>query len=148
KVEGARKKELAYQAAMKEAKTAFDGKKWADAVKHYDEALQNKPGDKAATDGKKAAQTEFNKTEEANRKEVTYQAAMKEGKAAFDAKRYAEAVKGYNPVLGQKASDPAALAGRKAGQAELNKVEETKKKEAAYQAAMKEAKTAFDAKKY
>src|SRR5207244_1408415 len=149
------KKEAAYQAAMKSAKTAYDTKKYAEAVTHYDEALKIKPNDPAALAGRKVAVAESNKpdpkAEEAKKKEAAYQAEMKEAKAAFDAKQYADAVKHYNAALAQKPNDPAALAGRKAAQDQLNKpdpkAEEAKKKEAAYQAAMKLAKASFDTKK-
>src|SRR5262245_46224854 len=49
------KKEAAYKSAMTRAEAAMDAKKYADAIKAYDEALKAKPGDATATNGRKAA---------------------------------------------------------------------------------------------
>jgi tetratricopeptide (TPR) repeat protein len=147
-IEDAKKKEAAYVAAMKEGKAAADAKKWAEAVKAYDAALAAKPRDVAATAGRKAAQAEVDLIEGAKKKEAAYLAAMKEARAAADAKKWAEAVRAYDAALKNRPNDKAALEGRKIAQAGLDKIEDAKKKEAAYQAAMKQAKAAFDAKKY
>jgi hypothetical protein len=48
-------REAAYQKCMMQAQAAMKAKRYADAVKAYDEALKIKPGDSAAIKGKKAA---------------------------------------------------------------------------------------------
>src|SRR5262249_10143274 len=135
-------------------KTLFDGKKYAEALKAYDAALAQKPGDAAATAGKRAAQAELDKpdpkVEEAKRKEVAYQAAMKQAETLFETKKYAEAVKAYDAALLQKPGDVAAQNGRKAAiDAQTPKVDPNKDKQreedfklalSAAQAAMKQGK--------
>lgn len=142
------KREQAYTAAMKDGKSAMDAKKYPEALKAYERALTNKPNDAAATVGKKAAQTEITRSEEAGKREMAYQAAMKDGKAAMDGKKYAEASKAYATALTHKPNDPAATSGKKAADAELAKMADGDRREKAYAAAMKDGKAALDAKKY
>src|SRR5262249_11145712 len=145
----------AYQKWMKAGDDALKGKKYAEAVKAYDSALQNKPGDARAIAGKKQAQKALDdgkkpkpdpKGEEAKKREAAYKAWMKQGDDAVKAKKYADAVKAYDNALKNKPGDLPAINAKKAAQKALDdqkktktdpKGEEAKKREAAYTAWMK-----------
>jgi tetratricopeptide (TPR) repeat protein len=138
--------EAAYQSAIKQARSAMQQQKWNDAVKAYDLALKQKPGDASATTGRAEALAKL-KTPPPDPKEATYQKWMKQGDAALAARKWSDARNAYDEALKIKPGEPAAIKGKKAA-ADALKKESDAKTEAAYQALMKQAQAAMKAKKY
>jgi tetratricopeptide (TPR) repeat protein len=139
------KQPAAYDNWMKQGQTALTRKQWATAIKAFDEALKVKPGDAEAIKGKKAAD-DGQKAEEARQRDAAYQGWMKQGQAAMQAKKYADALKAYDEALKQKPGDQAAINGKKAAQDALTPKPDPK--QAAYDNWMKQGQVALTAKKW
>src|SRR5262249_6697112 len=77
---------------------------------------------------------------------VAYQVAMNQADDAMKARKYAEAVEACDEALKHRPGDEAAIAARKNAQAEL--AGEARRKEAAYQTAMKQAEAAMQAEQF
>jgi TPR repeat protein len=155
----ARRRETAYQDAMRQARAALDAGRWADAAAAFDAALARKANDEEALRGRKAAQAELARTEEAKKKEVArleqarkkeaaYRDAMKRGDTAMKSKKYEEARHAYAEALRHRPGDPAAQGGDEDAARLLARQEAAAKREAAYRAAMVRAAAAMKAKKY
>jgi tetratricopeptide (TPR) repeat protein len=91
-----------YNDAMDAGKKAYDQKSYDTAIKWADVALANKSGDVAATKLKADAQQQL---DHENELEQNYQAAMKEGRDAFNGKDYAKAKGQADVALGIRPSD-------------------------------------------
>jgi tetratricopeptide (TPR) repeat protein len=136
----------AYQKAMAQAKALFAQKKFADAIKAYDQALIAKPGDAAAIKGKKEAGDAAKKPAapvkdpKAKQREEDYKLALSAARAAMKNRNYQGAVNAYNEALRLMPGDKTATAER----AEAVKLQT----QAAYDGWMKKGQEAMKAKKY
>jgi tetratricopeptide (TPR) repeat protein len=144
-------KAAAYQSWMKQAQTAMGAKRYADAVKAYDEALKVKPGDGAAIQGKKTAldaqKPPVKPAPPPDPKIAAYQSWLKQGQSALTQKKWATAVKAFDEALKVKPGDPVAIKGKTDATAGL-KADEAKQREAAYQGWIRQGQAAMNAKKY
>ena len=91
-----------YTQSINEGNDLFVQKKYAEAKKKYETALQHKPNDKAATDGIKKCD-----------EQQQYTQSINEGNDLFVQKKYAEAKKKYEAALRHKPNDKAATDGIK-----------------------------------
>ncbi|MGV6861705.1 MAG: tetratricopeptide repeat protein [Putridiphycobacter sp.] len=137
-------KEAVYQAKMAEAKSAYDGKNYEDALKLYTEASQMK----TTEDEPKQKIKEINDIlKQQAEKEADFQKYVSEGDQALNSELYDDAIAKYNLALGIK--DDAAVK-EKIAQAEklkndkINAENAAKAKEEQYQAAIDAADKAFD----
>src|SRR5262249_40568734 len=141
--------EVAYQKWMKEGDAALSAKKFAEAAKAYDEALKQKPGDPAATKGKKAALDGMKpppkppvKPADPKGKQAKedYDLAMSAARAAMKNKNYQGAVNAYAEALRKMPGDKTAAAEKAEAEKQLAAV--------AYQNWMKQGDAALAAKKF
>jgi formylglycine-generating enzyme required for sulfatase activity len=107
-VNNAKTQEQNYQTAMKDGQTAFDRKDYAQAITQAGVALDTKANDPAATKLRTEAQRQLDLVNDTKAQERKYQTAMKEGRAAFDRKDYAEAITQAGVALETRANDLAA----------------------------------------
>ena len=136
-------REGAYLGWMKQGQTAMAAKKYADAVKAYDEALKVKPGDPAGIKGKQAALDAQKPVKppidpKEKKRQEDYKLAMDAAQAAIKAKNYAGAVNAYNEAVRLVPGDRAATTERASAQRLLD-AETAAKREAAYANWMKQA---------
>jgi cytochrome c-type biogenesis protein CcmH/NrfG len=146
KEEETKKREAAYADWMKQGKTAMEAKKYADAIKAYDEALKIKPKDADATKGKEAAIAAGTKL--SKQAEEDFKLAMDAGRAAAKKGNLAGAINAYKEALRIKPGDTTAKEALGAAERLQKSAEEAKKRDAAYAAWMKQGQTAMAAKKY
>jgi TPR repeat protein len=151
--------EAAYRTARLKAAAAMAANRYDEARQAYAQALRHRPADPEALDGDREAvrlqseQQEAMRAEERRRQQEeardrAYQLAMRDARKACDDREWADAIRAYDRALAQKASDPAALGGRRVAREEQDRAELEKKKEAAYRAAMQKAAAAMKARKY
>jgi Flp pilus assembly protein TadD len=115
-----KKREAAYRALMNIAQAAMKAKRYADALKDFDEALKLKPDDPAIRLCRKVAAEAIQEARD-NPRLGAYQDWMKKARAALAAKKYAEALKGFTEALKIKPGDAEAMKGRKTASDALNK---------------------------
>jgi TPR repeat protein/tRNA A-37 threonylcarbamoyl transferase component Bud32 len=120
--EEAKKKEAAYQAAMKKAEAAMKAEKYAEAQEAYAEALRHRPKDPDAIEGDERAARLL-------AEQQAYRSAMRDARAARAARKWAEALEHYDRALIQKPGDAEAKAGRKVAQDELDRADQEAKKQ-------------------
>jgi hypothetical protein len=114
----AKKKDAAYATAMNQGQAALKARRWADAFKAFDQALQLRPGDAAAIRGKTEAQNGMKALppppppDPNLKQQAAFNGYMAQGQAALQAKRYADAVKAFTEALKVKPNDPTALRGK------------------------------------
>lgn len=109
-----------YEAAVGKARQAMTAKRYAEAVKGYDQALQLRPGDLAAIDGKRAAAEALKKRTpvappvdpKKTALQEAYGKAMAQARAALKAGHYTEALKDYDAALKLLPNDRAATVER------------------------------------
>jgi tetratricopeptide (TPR) repeat protein len=142
-------KAVAYQNWMKQGQAAMAAKKYADAVKAYDEALKQKPSDAAAIQGKKSALDAMKPPVKPapDPKDAAYQTWLKQGQTALTTKKWATAIQAFDEALKVRPGDAMAIKGKKDATDGL-KAEEARQREAAYQGWMKQGQAAMAAKKY
>jgi len=99
----------AYDKAVTAGSRALDQKNFSEALKRFDEALQLAPGDVVATAGRQKAEDGLHQQK--------FDAAVKAGDAAQQAKNYKEAVRQYEIALTEKPGD--AIATGKLNQAKV-----------------------------
>lgn len=142
------KAEQDYQAAMARGNTALGSKNYDNAITAFNEALQLKPNDVAATAKIKEANDAKNAAAANAEKEAKYADAMKRGNDALTAKNYEPAIAAYKEALTFKANDATANAKIKEAQDGLNAAKSAAEKEAKYADAMKRGNDAMGAKTY
>src|SRR5207302_1337626 len=109
----------AYEDAMKQARAAMIAKKYADAVRAYDDALKARPGDADAISGKKAAlaaQKPPVPPKPVVNAQAEYTKAMQQAQALEKQKKYADAVTAYRGALKWVPGDPNTNAALKTSQ--------------------------------
>jgi tetratricopeptide (TPR) repeat protein len=140
----------AYNDSMKQADTAMKAKKIAEALTAYKKALEFRPGDAAASKGKKDAEAQLavkpKLDPKAKQREEDYQLAMSAGKSALDKKNYQGAVNSFKEALRIKPGDKAAATALESSEKLL--AAQPKKPEEAYAGWMKKGDEAMKAKKY
>jgi tetratricopeptide (TPR) repeat protein len=108
-----------YDKAMKQAASLMKGKKYEEAYKAFDHALQAIPGDAAAIKGKQEADEKRRKkpTDPRERqREEDFKLAMSAGQAAIKAKNHAGAVNAFKEAVRLKPEDKAAASALAAAQ--------------------------------
>jgi tetratricopeptide (TPR) repeat protein len=161
-------KQKAIAKRLAEGRQAMTTKKYDQAVAAFRAAASLKPGDveiqKLLTEAELARDQALaaarkekepvvpKKDPDAERKMALYTAAMKAAQSAFDAKQYDDAIAKAQEALRVKPGDTAATqlltAARKADKSADAAAMEAKKKQEAYLAAMRDASSAYAAKKY
>jgi tetratricopeptide (TPR) repeat protein len=108
------KKKDAYDAAIRAGRTAYAARKFDEAARAFEEALQAKPGDPTATQSlaivKKAAAAAATAANDESKKKDAYDAAMTAGRAALAKKDYDAAIKSFTDALRADPGDPTATA--------------------------------------
>lgn len=143
----AKQKEFAQK--MEQAKAAYTAKKLEEALALYKEASALMPNEALPKERIAAIEAELKAQKD---KEANYQKYMNEGQTAMDANLYADAITKYTAALTEKPGDPAAQA--KLDEAKKKKLEQeqadlkAKEQQAKYDALIKEADNAFNAKNY
>jgi tetratricopeptide (TPR) repeat protein len=123
---------------MKDGNALVQQKKYGEAVKTFELALKIKPDDATATTALQQARTAM---AELSAKQAGYEKSMNEGQAALKARRFVDAVKGFEQALKDKPGDAAAQAALRQAQSGAND-------QAAYEKYMKDGEAALKAKKY
>ncbi|HKA08772.1 MAG TPA: tetratricopeptide repeat protein, partial [Gemmataceae bacterium] len=152
----AKRKQSAYETAMRAAQTAMDARQYEEAIAKATEALRAKPSDPAATQllsaARKADAAADAAAIEANKKQEAYVAAVREASAAYAAKKYESAIKSAKDALANKPGDATATKiltdAQKALEAANATAIDAKKKQETYDAAIKAGRTALAAKDY
>jgi tetratricopeptide (TPR) repeat protein len=149
--EMAKQRDIAYAGWMKLGDKALAGKKHADALKSYEEALKIKPGDDAGLKGKRAALEAFKKAiavdPRMKRLREDYQLAMDAAKAAVKKNNWTGAINSFNEALRLMPGDKAAADGLASAQ-KLAQMEESSKRDAAYSTWLKQGDAALAARRY
>src|SRR5262249_26311740 len=101
-------REAKYQKNMEEGRTNFSQRKYADALKNFEIALQEKPGDQEAT--RWLQMTKQNTDTQDDAKKKGFDQLMNKAEQAVKQKKWTEAVKAYQDALAlfpnnQKAKD-------------------------------------------
>jgi tetratricopeptide (TPR) repeat protein len=123
-------RKVAYDKAMTSARALVKAGKHAEALRDFDEALKQMPGDKAAA------------TERAAAVDTGYQAWYKQGQTLLAGKKFAEASRAFDSALALKPGDKLALEGKSQAEAGLKPPPDPKK--TAYDKAMAAGKAALD----
>jgi len=105
-----------YTKHMKAGNMDVQQKKYADAVKEFEAALQIMPGDAAATAALKQA-----KAHVAEQATADFNKHMKNGQADMQAKKYPEAVKEFEAALAIRPADKDAKAQLDQAKAQIKK---------------------------
>jgi tetratricopeptide (TPR) repeat protein len=144
------KRTAEFNRLVAQGRTAFKGKRYADAVKAFGEALKVKPGDATALKEQREAQKALELAKKAPvdpRKEKQrledYKLAMDAGRAAAKKKNYQGALNAYNEALRLMPGDKTATEARDAARRLLE--QEVKAK---YDSLMTQGRTAVKAKRY
>ncbi len=130
-------REARYDAALKSAQAAFARNDFKTAWEKAGEALSQKPGDVTATKLKNDADANMKSMAE---REGKYDAALKEGQAAFGRNDFKTAMEKAGEALSYKQGDATATKLRNDADANLKSIAE---REAKYEAALKEGQAAF-----
>lgn len=148
----AKKKQDAYLLAVKNASTAFAGKKYPEAIAAAKQALAMKPNDPTAskilTDSQKIVDAQSAGAMEAKKKQDAYDAAVKAGRAAMLQKNYDAAVKAFTDALTLIPNDATATALLKQARTLDSEMEAMEAKKKQYAAAMVTAQRAMVGKQY
>ncbi len=138
----------AYSDAMKAADALFAQTKYAEAKAQYQAALKARAGDEAATQGVIKCDDELNKVKYQADMEKRYSDAMKQGAAAFAAKKYTEAKTAYTTATGLKPAEEEPKAKLREIDELLGKMAGDAEKERIYNEHMTKANGLFNEKKY
>lgn len=149
----AKKRQLAYDNAIKAAREALEDKKFTVAIQQATEALRLKPADPVASQLLAAARkSETAAAMDAQKMQQAYLTALRDASTAMAAKKYDVAIAEAKEALAAKPGDPAATKiladAQKAKEAAGMATMEAEKKNAAYDAAMKTGRAALAAKDY
>ena len=131
-------KRTLYDRAMSAAGALMAKKDYAGAIRSYDAALKNVPGDRAASDGKARATALM--TPKPDSRKAAYDKAMSQGRAAAARKEWMAASAAYAEALKQHPADPAATRGQAQADAAY--------REQAYQAWLNRGQALLAAKKH
>jgi cytochrome c-type biogenesis protein CcmH/NrfG len=93
--QAAQKKAADYESHMSAARAAMVGQRYADARNEFLAALQNKPEDPAALDGRKQAEKRLNELQEEAQRQADFNRFMDQGDRALRNRRYEEAERVY-----------------------------------------------------
>jgi tetratricopeptide (TPR) repeat protein len=137
-----------YLAHVQAARTALAARKWSEALREATAALDNRPGDAAANDLIKQAQTGLATDAADLKKREEFNRLLGQGKVALVANRYAEAEKVFAEALTLYPNDADALKGQRDAQDALRALDAEQRKRAQFDAALKAAREASDARKY
>jgi predicted Zn finger-like uncharacterized protein len=115
---------------MEQGKDAMAAKKYADAVRAFQQAVQCQPDDAAAGRALAEAQTALATEETQKLKLADYQNHMSAGQAAAAAGRYADALREYLAALRLVPGDPAALDGHRLAERRLEAIQDENRRKA------------------
>jgi hypothetical protein len=137
-----------YEAAMKEAQSALGRKDYSTAKTKADEALGFKKDDPTAIKLRADVQNQMGLAAQEQERQQKYDAAMKEGQSALKGKDYSTAKAKADEALGFKKDDPTAIKLRADAQNQMELAATEQQRQQKYEAAMADAKAAFDQKDY
>ncbi len=132
-----------YDAAIKAADAAFKLSNWTGAIASYNKALGIKPGEQYPTGQIDLCNKELDKIKGQNELRAKYDAAVKEGDAAFQLSNWTVAIAAYNKALGFLPAEKYPVAQIDLCNKELEKIGANKALQAKYDAAIKEGDAAF-----
>ncbi len=138
-----RQKEVRYQSAMTAGRLSFGRSDYKDALAKAGKALTFKADDADAKQLRDESQAKITAISQANQTEADYQAAMKNGRAALASGDTATASTEAGKALSLKPSDADAKQLSDAVQTKVAAVNAANQKEADYQAALKNGRTAL-----
>jgi tetratricopeptide (TPR) repeat protein len=133
---------------MEEGKGLMTEKKYAQAVRSFETALQLMPADAAVNKALAEAKTALAADTEEKKKLADYEKYLAAGRAALVAERYADAVREFTAALTVMPNDAAAQEGRRQAEARLAAMKDDAKRRDAYIQMMKEGVAALKAKRY
>jgi epidermal growth factor receptor substrate 15 len=132
--------DASYNMNMQNAQALLQKKKYADAIKAYEAALLDKPGDTAAMTALKQTQAQMDQ----GVKDADFTKHMKAAATAMQQKKYADATKEYEAALADKPDNKDAAAGLKQAKAQADQAA----RDAEYNKHMKSGQTLMQNKKY
>lgn len=148
--DAAGKRQQEYTRQLTQAQAAQTGKRYQEAITHYNEALKLVPGDATATRGLADARKELAEVQAGARLDADHAAAVKSGRAALLARKFDEAIKDFTEALRLKSDDKAVqtlLKEAQTGKAgEATQVQAVKKQQ--YNQQMNQGQAAMTAKRF
>jgi cytochrome c-type biogenesis protein CcmH/NrfG len=120
----AKKKAADYESHMTAARAAMVGQRYADARNEFLAALQQKPQDEAATNGRKLAETRLNELRDEEKRRADFNQFMDQGDRALRNRRYEEAERAYTKAVNLLPRDLDARNGLKEAQKGLEKIKQ------------------------
>ena len=99
-----RQKQENYNMAMSEGQYAMDSRNFAEAIRQYNIALTNKPGDEAAT--QQLAQAQQNENMRVAGLQNEYNSLITKGDAQFQSKNYDKAIEFYTKAINVGTGNP------------------------------------------
>ncbi|HKB00873.1 MAG TPA: tetratricopeptide repeat protein, partial [Gemmataceae bacterium] len=104
------RKKDAYDAAMKAGRAAYAARKFDEAIRAFEEAVQAKPGDPTATQSLAIVKKAAAAASDEGKKKDAYDTAMTSGRAAMAKKDYDAAIRAFSDALKADPGDPTATA--------------------------------------
>jgi cytochrome c-type biogenesis protein CcmH/NrfG len=120
----AMKKAADYESHMTAARAAMVGERYADARNEFLAALQLKPEDEAADNGRKLAETRLNEMQDQAKRRTEFNRFMDQGDRALRNRRYDEAERAYTKAVQFMPRDLDARNGLKEAQRGQEKVKQ------------------------
>jgi cytochrome c-type biogenesis protein CcmH/NrfG len=120
----ANKKAADYESHMTAARAALVGQRYADARNEFLAALQLKPEDEAAQNGRKLAETRLNEVQDEQKRRAEFNHFMDQGDRALRNRRYDEAERAYTKAVNLLPRDLDARNGLKEAQKGVEKVKQ------------------------
>lgn len=120
----AKKKAADYESHMTAARAAMVGQRYADARNEFLAALQLKPEDEAAVNGRKLAETRLNELQDQDKRRADFNHFMDQGDRALRNRRYEEAERAYAKAVNLLPRDLDARNGLKEAQKGVEKVKQ------------------------
>ncbi len=120
----AKKKAADYESHMTAARAAMVGQRYADARNEFLAALQLKPEDGAAANGRKLAETRLNELQDEEKRRAEFNHFMDQGDRALRNRRYEEADRAYTKAVNLLPRDMDARRGLKEAQKGLDKIKQ------------------------
>jgi cytochrome c-type biogenesis protein CcmH/NrfG len=101
----------AYQSHMTAGQAAAAAGRYADAIREYLAALQLRPGDAAAMQGRRLAETQLAALQDQEKRKIEFARLVDQGGAALRNQRFQEAIDSYSAALKLFKGDPTATQG-------------------------------------
>jgi cytochrome c-type biogenesis protein CcmH/NrfG len=120
----AKKKAADYESHMTAARAAMVGQRYADARNAFLAALQMKPEDAAAMNGRKLAETRLNELRDEEKRRADFNRFMDQGDRALRNRRYEEAERAYTKAVNLLPRDMDARQGLKEAQKGVEKIKQ------------------------